>query len=259
MTEIITGDSYEILSEFPENSVHLTFTSPPYYNAREYTQYSGYASYLDAMFNIFIGVYDVTQVGRHCVINTSPVLVPRPKDGSGSESSRMPITFDLNTTMEAIGWEFVDDIIWLKPLGAGAGRNRNWKRQGRRPLTWKPELITEYVMVYRKPGKLTRDVLSEYPKEIQEESAMPGDFETSQIWKINPRTDADHPAVFPFELARKVISAYSFIGDTVLDPFCGIGTTVLVANEMKRKGIGIEKNEEYARIASNKVSQQVLL
>ena len=244
---LMIGDARQRLHEVASGSVHLTFTSPPYFNARDYGGgpiYHDYTAYLTVLDAVFEQVHRCTAAGRYLVVNTSPVLVPRPVDSSASESSRLAIPFDLHGLLLDQGWQFAEDVIWRKPLGAGSGRLRNWEH-GHLPLTWKPELITEYLLAYRKPGRLTRDILLDYPPEARAASRMGIDFERSNVWEIAPRSHPDHPAVFPAELARRAIKAWTFAGDVVLDPFAGTGTTCWAAEGLGRRSIGIEQNAGY--------------
>lgn len=244
---ILIGDALDRLHELSAGDVHLTFTSPPYFNAKDYDapEYPTYEWYLSELAAVFKQVHHVTAPGRYLVVNTSPVLEPRPIDGSSSQSTRRAIPFDLHVRLTAMGWEFVEDIIWRKPLASAGGRLRGWKRHGFLPLTYKPELVTEYVLAYRKPGRLAKDVLAGYDARDRANSAMPAGFEPSNVWDIPPRSHPDHPAVFPRELAERVIQAYSFEGDTVLDPFAGTGTTLWAAEALGRRSIGIERNPDY--------------
>lgn len=245
---ILIGDALDHLPTLEPDSVHLTFTSPPYFNARDYDgsePWPSYAAYLTSLALTFDAVQQVTAPGRYLVVNTSPVLVPRPIDGSSSQSTRHAIPFDLHARLVAQGWEFVEDIVWVKPAAASRGSARGWRRHGWQPLTWKPELVTEYILAYRKPGRLTKDVLADYDDKARLASVMPGDFEPTNVWEIAPRQHPTHPAVFPRELAERVIRAYSFVGDVVLDPFAGTGTTLWAAEELGRRSIGIERNAEY--------------
>ena len=252
---VLRGDAALLLDELAGDTVDLTFTSPPYFNARDYAEYESYPAYLAAMADVFAEVLRVTKAGRYLVVNSSPVLQRRPVDGSSTESTRLPLPFDLHQRLAAMGWLFVDDLIWRKPTGAAAGRSRGWTRHGRTPLTWKPELVTEYLMVYRKRGRLTRDVLADYDAETRAASAMPAEFERSNVWEIAPRSDPAHPAVFPVELARRIVAAYSFAGDLVLDPFAGTGTTGAAAAELGRDYILVERDAAYADTAEQRLAQ----
>ena len=110
---IVHGDVREILKTVPEDSIHLTFTSPPYYNARDYSIYPSYENYLIFLDEVFKQVHRVTKEGRFLLINTSPIIVPR--ISRQHSSKRYPIPFDLHNYIVNAGWEYLDDIIWLKP------------------------------------------------------------------------------------------------------------------------------------------------
>lgn len=121
------GDSEELLRELPSESVDLVFTSPPYYNAKpEYTEYLSYEEYLLKMKKIIHECARVLNEGRFFVINVSPVLIRR---ASRSEASRrIAVPFDFHRLFIEEGFEFIDDIIWMKPEGAGwaTGRGRRF-------------------------------------------------------------------------------------------------------------------------------------
>ena len=134
-------------------------------------------------------------------------------------SRRYPIPFDLHSIVVDLGWEFIDDIVWAKPEASVKNRNGGFQ-QHRKPLGYKPNMVTEYVMVYRK--KSTRLIdwnMKQYPNGTIQESKVECDFETTNLWHIDPMSDAVHSAVFPHELCDRVIRFYSFVGDLVFDPF----------------------------------------
>lgn len=260
--ELIVADCIDAMAALPTESVHLTFTSPPYFNARGYAHYESYSEYLDFLTAAFGQVLRLTKPGRYCVINSSPVLVARPIDGSSTESTRLGIPFDLHARLSAQGWAFAEDIIWRKPLGSVPRRRGGWLRHGQAPLTWKPDLVTEYLLAYRKPGRLTRDCLADYSAEVRNASRMPSDFERSNIWEVQPASHPNHPAVFPVSLAERCIRAWSMVGDTVLDPFAGVGTVGSVAQRLGRCATLIERDAGYAALAQRQLDterQQALL
>ena len=125
--------------------------------------------------------------------------------------------------------------------------------QHRKPLGYKPNPCTECVMVYRKKtDKLIDWNMKQYDKKIVEESKINGDFESSNIWKIDPTFDKTHSAVFPLELCNKVIKFYSFKGDLVFDPFAGSGTFGKSAINLDRFFFLTEKEKRYIeRIKEN--------
>jgi len=247
---IAQGDSEELLQELPAGSVNLIFTSPPYYNARpEYTDYVTYEEYQLKIRKIIQNAHRVLAEGCFFVMNVSPVLVRRT---SRSEASRrIAVPFDMHRLFIEEGYDFIDDIIWEKPEGAGwaTGRGRRFAAD-RNPLQYKPVPVTEYLLVYRKhTDKLIDWNIRAHPnKETVKASKVGDDYDRTNIWKITPSHDPRHPAIFPVELAEKVIKYYSFKGDVVLDPFAGIGTVGKAAAKLGRRFVLLEQNPKYVSI-----------
>ena len=247
---VVTGDAERILKFVPSESIHLTFTSPPYYNARDYSIYPSYHQYLKFLERVFKEVHRITKEGRFFVLNTSPIIIPRV--GRKYSSKRYPIPYDIHPLLIKMGWEFIDDIIWAKPEASVKNRNAGFL-QHRKPLAYKPNARTENIMVYRKRTRKLLDWnIKQYPKEIIERSKISGDYESSNIWDIDPSFDKTHSAVFPAELCNKVIKFYSFEGDLVCDPFAGSGTLGKAAVNLKRYFFMTEKENIYTeRIKEN--------
>ena len=124
---IALGDCSELLDEMPAASVDLVFTSPPYFNARpEYSEYEEYQDYLREMRAVIQRCHRVLNEGRFFVMNTAPVLLRRA--GRNQSSKRIAVPFDLHGLFIEAGFDFIDDIIWAKPEGAGwaTGRGRRF-------------------------------------------------------------------------------------------------------------------------------------
>ncbi|MBN1330780.1 MAG: site-specific DNA-methyltransferase [Candidatus Heimdallarchaeota archaeon] len=249
------GDSEELLKDMPSESVDLIFTSPPYFNARpEYADYIQYDDYLRKIRKIIHECYRVLNEGRFFIINVSPVLVRRANRNESSK--RLAVPFDIHRLFIEEKFEFIDDIIWVKPEGAGwaTGRGRRFAAD-RNPLQYKPVPVTEYVLVYRKQTtKLIDWHIRKHPnKEMIDKSKIKDGYDTTNIWKIHPAHSKKHPAIFPLELAEKVIKYYSFINDVVLDPFAGIGTVGEAACLLSRRFVLFEINEEYVRVIKQNI------
>ena len=246
----ILGDSRAALAEFPLDSAQLVFTSPPYFNAKpECAEYVDYPSYLEFLGEVFEACHAVLAEGRFLIVNVSPVLVRRTSRSTASK--RLPIPFDLHPVLDRIGFEFIDDIIWRKPEGAGwhLGRGRRFAAD-RQPLQYKPVTVTEYVLVYRKKtDRLIDWNLRNHPDPTAvERSLILGEYDKTNVWDITPSNHKAHPAVFPDELVSKVVRYYSFEGDSVLDPFAGTGTVGRVAAAMGRRFLLIEKRADYFEV-----------
>lgn len=247
---IALGDAEKVLRDFPAESLDLIFTSPPYYNARpEYEDYLTYEEYLLKMQKVIRACHRVLNEGRFFVMNISPVLIRR---ANRTESSRrLAVPFDMHRLFIEEGFDFIDDIIWVKPEGAGwaTGRGRRFAAD-RNPLQYKPVPVTEYLLVYRKHTKRLIDwnIRTHPDQDKVKASVVPEDYEHTNIWEIKPTYDKEHPAVFPEELAAKVITYYSFVDDVVLDPFAGSGTVGLAAVKLKRRFVLIDKEPKYVNL-----------
>lgn len=251
------GDSKEILADMPAESVDLIFTSPPYYNARpEYTDYITYEEYLLEIRKVIQKCHRVLAEGRFFAMNVSPVLIRRVSRSASSQ--RIAVPFDVHRIFIEEGFDFIDDIIWVKPEGAGwaTGRGRRFAAD-RNPLQYKAVPVTEYVLVYRKRSDRLIDwFIRKHPnQEIIKQSKIKDNYEKTNIWKIHPAYSKKHPAVFPVELAEKVIQYYSFKNDVVLDPFAGMGTLGEAAMKLGRRFVLIEINKEYVEIMRNEAKK----
>lgn len=240
---VVCGDVRDVMKVVPDESVHLTFTSPPYYNARDYSIYPSYEAYLNFLEEVFSDVYRITKEGRFLIVNTSPVIIPR--ISRAHSSKRYPIPFDLHHRLVKMGWEFIDDIVWMKPEYSVKNRIGGFQ-QHRKPLAYKPNSVTEYLMVYRKQTDRLLDWnIRQYDADTVNESKVPDGYESTNVWQICPKSDKIHSAIFPVDLCKRVVEYYSFKGDLVFDPFGGSGTLGRTAKSMGRKFFLAEKEPEY--------------
>jgi len=255
--KVVLGDAAECLSDLPPNSVQLVFTSPPYYNAKpEYTEYLDYQEYLNLLRRVFLRCHEVMSEGRFFIINVSPILIRRPSRQFASR--RIAVPFDVHGVLSSIGFEFIDDIIWVKPEGAGwaTGRGRRFAAD-RNPLQYKPVPVTEYILVYRKktPKLIDWNIRTHHDPKLVKRSRINGIYDVTNVWYIPPGHHKDHPAVFPDQLVEKVIRYYSFIGDMVLDPFAGSGTLGRVALKMDRRFFLIDNEPKYFVVMFKELSK----
>lgn len=250
MNQVVMGDALEVMSRLPPDTAQLVVTSPPYYNAKpEYTEYLDYQNYLEFLRLAFSKTHRILSDGRFLVVNVSPVLVRRTSRNTASK--RIPIPFDINRLLVDVGFEFIDDIIWVKPEGAGwnTGRGRRFAAD-RQPLQYKPVPVTEHVLVYRKQTDKLIDwnLRHHHDPALIEASLIEGEYDVTNVWHIHPAHNKVHPAVFPDELVRRLVRYYSFKDDLVLDPFAGSGTVGRVAHGMGRRLLLIENEPKYFRL-----------
>lgn len=254
---VVRGDVKDILKYVPDESIHLTFTSPPYYNARDYSIYQSYSEYLEFLADVFKEVHRITKEGRFFLLNTSPIIIPR--ISRQHSSKRYPIPFDIHPYLIQMGWDFIDDIVWVKPEASVKNRNAGFL-QHRKPLGYKPNPLTEYVMVYRKKtDKLLDWNIRQYDWETVKQSKVLEEYETSNVWEIDPVFDKVHSAVFPKELCNRVIKLYSYKGDLIFDPFAGSGTLGKAAIDLDRYFFLTEKEPKYIELVRREIGSKSLL
>lgn len=257
--------SCENMPELNNDSVALTVTSPPYWNAIDYdihasdksqhyrtrayaNGYSDYAEYLDWLERIFAEVYRVTKPGGFCAIVIGTVLL---------DGKHYPVPFDLVSRLCTKGWEFHQDIIWHK-CTAGVKR-AGVTIQKPYPGYFYPNIMTEYILIFRKPGlpiyqnrKVEEKVQAQFP--INRLFTMDV---ANNVWHIAPVPPdvLDHPCPFPEEIPYRLISMYSYPGDLVLDPFLGSGQTTKVAKWLNRQFVGYETIAKYVELAKHRLSE----
>lgn len=252
---VVNADTIETMKLLEDESIHFTFTSPPYYNARDYSIYPSYKHYLEFLAEVFKEVHRITKEGRFLIVNTSPIIIPR--ISRSHSSKRYPIPFDIHPYLMEMGWEFIDDIVWLKPEASVKNRIGGFQ-QHRKPLGYKPNSVTEYLMVYRKSTEKLLDWnIRQYDWQTVQESKVAEGYESTNVWKIDPCFNKVHSAVFPVELCKRVIQYYSYKGDLVFDPFGGSGTMGKTAKNLGRHFFLTEKDETYFEYMKSKKSKDM--
>lgn len=252
------------MNQIVDNSVALSVTSPPYWNAIDYdihasdnrqhyrtraysegyTEYNEYLDWLDHIFGE--EVLRVTKPGGFCAIVIGTVLL---------KAKHYPVPFDVIAHLVAKGWEFHQDIIWHK-CTAGVKR-AGVTIQKPFPGYYYPNIMTEYILIFRKPGQpIYRDKTEEekeagrYP--INRVFTMDV---ANNIWHIAPVPPnfLDHPCPFPEEIPYRLIQMYSYPNDLVLDPFVGSGQTIKVARHLDRRYVGYDILEKYVQLSKDRL------
>lgn len=265
MINQIFAHSCEKMLEIGDNLVSLTVTSPPYWNAIDYdihandhTQYyrtrkysNGYHEYEDYqewLGKSFNEVFRVTKPGGFCVVVIGTVL---------HEGRHFPVPFDFTSNMIKNNWEFHQDIIWHK-CTAGVKR-AGVSIQKPFPGYFYPNIMTEYILVFKKPGQ---QIYKDISQEKKDASAYPinkiftMDI-ANNIWHIAPVPPGliDHPCPFPEEIPYRLISLYSYKNDLILDPFVGSGQTLKVAHYLNRNYVGYEIIQKYVDLSQKRIEE----
>jgi DNA modification methylase len=249
---LINGDSRD-LSFLDDNSIHLVVTSPPYWNLKRYNEnpdqlghIQDYEAFLFELEKVWRHVYRILVPGGRLVCVVGDVCVARRDFG---RHLVFPLHADICVICRRIGFDNLNPIIWHKIANASYEVENGSKFLGK---PYEPNAIVkndmEFILMQRKPGGYRK------PTNAQREASRINkeDFDRwfQQIWNITGASTKQHPAPFPLGLATRLVRMFSFTGDTVLDPFCGSGTTMIAALRSNRNSIGIEIDPEYCRMAA---------
>jgi len=235
--QVHCGDSRN-LSVIPDESIHLMVTSPPYNCGKEYDDDLNLSEYRELLFEVFEQVYEKLVVGGRACINVANI----------GRNPYIPLHSYIINDMLEIGYLMRGEIIWQK--AASAGGSTAW---GSWMLATNPTLrdVHEYILVFSK-GSMR------LPSNGKVSTITKNNFmeSTTSIWNFPPESAkrVGHPAPFPEELPYRLIQLYTFEGDVVLDPFCGSGTTCVVALKTGRHFVGFDINEEYVNLAKDRIS-----
>ena len=249
------------ISFIPEQSVHLVITSPPYWTLKRYNEneaqlghIADYESFLESLAKVWKEAYRVLVPGGRLVCVVGDVCLSRRAFG---RHLVMPLHADIAVICRKIGFDNLNPIIWHKISNATFEANNGTKFLGK---PYEPNAIIkndiEFILMQRKPGGYRQ------PTEEQRRKSMidKDDYATwfRQFWTITGASTKHHPAPFPLELAYRLVRMFSFWGDTVLDPFCGTGTTMLAAMKCGRNSIGIEIDGDYCQMALKRLKTESL-
>jgi DNA modification methylase len=249
---LIHGDARD-LSFVADESVHLVVTSPPYWNLKRYNEnpdqmghIQDYEAFLAELRKVWEHVFRVLVPGGRLVCVVGDVCVSRRRFG---RHLVFPLHADISVICRRIGFDNLNPIVWHKIANASYEVSNGSKFLGK---PYEPNAIVkndmEFILMQRKPGGYRK------PTEEQRRSSMidKKDFDRwfQQIWNIPGASLKHHPAPFPLELASRLVRMFSFSGDTVLDPFCGTGTTMIAALKHGRNSIGVEIDDDYCRMAA---------
>ena len=248
LNKIICADVLDGLKGLEKESVHLTFTSPPYNVNIDYDNADdnlSYANYIQWLKDIFKVIYNKTVKGGRIAINIDAITN---RENDKDKEYVRAIYPHLYQIMKDIGWKFRTEICWYKQNTVGRATAWGSYKSSSNPCIRRNH---EYILVWSKDDwKLESDIKSDLTKQ---------EFElyTISTWHVQPQTRklAGHPAGFPEELAKRVIKLFSFPGQTILDPFSGTGTTPTVAYMWNRKYIGIDNSSKYCDFARNRIAE----
>lgn len=255
---ILVGDSQD-LSAIPNESVHLVLTSPPYWNLKEYNDHQeqlghidDYEFFLDKLDAVWRNCFDKLVVGGRMVVVVGDVMQSRKVHG---KHKVIPLHADIQVRCEKIGFDNLAPLFWHKISNATFEVKGNSKFLGK---PYEPNAVikhdVEYILMLRKSGGYRAPTPDQ--RRLSIISVEEFDVWFQQIWSLpGASTRNGHPAPFPENLANRLIRMFSFVGDTVLDPFLGSGTSMVAAAKIGRNSIGIEIDEVYASYAKTRMEK----
>ena len=254
----ILGDARN-LSFLDHQSVHLVVTSPPYWTLKEYLPHpdqlghvEDYENFLEALAAVWRECYRVLVPGGRLVCVVGDVCLSRRKNG---RHVVVPLHADICVMCRKLGYDNLNPIIWHKIANANYEVNGSTTFLGK---PYEPNAIIkndiEFILMQRKPGGYRKPTeeqrrRSKISKEEHEEWFQ-------QFWTLGGASTRNHPAPFPTKLAHRLVRMFSFVEDTVLDPFLGTGTTSIAAMQCGRNSVGVEIEETYLKQAKRRVEKE---
>jgi len=254
------GDARE-LQDVRSESVHLVLTSPPYWTLKEYRKSPGqmghiesYERFLTELDQVWRRCFEALVPGGRLICVVGDVCLSRRKNGG--RHTVVPLHSAIQERCRLIGFDNLAPIIWHKIANAvyeveGAG--------GFLGKPYEPNAVIkndiEFILMQRKSGGYRTPSIEERILSLISAENYQKWFQ--QIWTgLTGASTRQHPAPYPLELAERLVRMFSFVGDTVLDPFMGTGTTNLAASNWGRNSIGIEIDPHYFRQAANALSSK---
>ncbi len=258
--KIINGDSRRML-ELPDTSVHLTITSPPYWQLKDYGTedqigfHDSYENYINNLNLVWKECYRVLHNGCRLCVNIGDQFARAVYYG---RYKVIPIREEIIKFCETIGFDYMGAIIWQKVTTSNTSGGGVQMGSYPYPRNGIVKIDYEFVLVFKKLGDAPKPT-----KEQKEQSKMTAEEWNTFFaghWNFAGARQNNHIAMFPEELPRRLIKMFSFVGETVLDPFAGSGTTSLAAKKLERNSIGYEINSEFVPVIKEKleVSQKDL-
>ena len=260
--QLLQGDSRD-LSLIDDHSVHLVVTSPPYWTLKQYRDHD---SQLGAVIDYEVFLQELDAVWSHCLRVLVPggrlicvvgdVCLSRRKNGG--RHTVVPLHAGIQEHCRNIGFDNLAPIIWYKIANAVFEASGNGGGFLGKP--YEPNAVIkndiEFLLMQRKPGGYRQPTLPTRILSIISSENHKLWFQ--QIWSgVTGASTRGHPAPYPEELATRLIRMFSFVGDTVLDPFMGTGTTTVAAAKWGRNSIGIELDPEYFTMSERRIRKAV--
>ena len=267
--KVVFGNSLH-MSELENESVQLVVTSPPYFNAPfDYPDFfKTYNDFLTLIKGVAKELKRVVAKGRVCCFVVDDMLV---------DGDKFPVVADITKIMMRAGFRYRDRIVWIKPKGyVRISRRSGVILQHPYPMYFYPDNLQESILIFQK-GKFDYSYLKKLPPKVVEDSkvdvkdfnqsgmaltvwddiagernTIPDTWRVTNVLPMKGRLE-EGIAAFPEEIAKRLIKLFTFVGENVLDPFAGSGTTLKAAKELRRNSYGYEIDLELKPVIAEKL------
>ena len=252
--KIIFGDSRS-LNKIKDKSVQLIITSPPYWQLKDYGTDNqigfndSYEDYINNLNLVWSECYRVLADGCRLCINIGDQFARSVYYG---RYKVIPIRTEIIRFCESLGMDYMGAIIWQKPTTMNTSGGGAIMGSFPYPRNGILKMDYEFILIFKKLGNAPK------PSKEQKQNSILTKEEWNKYfashWKFNGAKQLEHIAMFPEELPKRLIKMFSFVGETVFDPFAGSGTTSLVAMKLGRNSIGYEVNRDFLPIMQKRFS-----
>jgi len=253
--KVIIGDARR-MTETDNGAVQLIVTSPPYWQIKDYgkgDQQIGfnetYEEYISSLNQVWDECYRVLEDGCRLCVNIGDQFA---RAATYGRYKVIPIREEIIRHCESIGFDYMGAIIWQKKTTMKTTGGASVMGSFPYPRNGLVEIDYEFILLFKKLGKHESTI----SKETKVASVMTKEEWRKYFtghWNFAGVRQNDHVAMFPEELPRRLIKMFSFVGETVLDPFLGSGTTSKVARELRRSSVGYEINEDFVALITKKI------
>ncbi|MEN3045315.1 MAG: site-specific DNA-methyltransferase, partial [Candidatus Hydrothermales bacterium] len=247
------GDCRKMI-ELQDETIDLIVTSPPYWNLKDYNVENQIGfnqslhDYLKDLFIVWAECFRVLRAGARLCVNVGDIFLRTSIYGF---HKIVPIHAEIVIQAEKIGFDYMGAIIWQKRTNKRTTGGSSFMGSYPYPSNGMIEIDYEFILIFKKCGKSKK-----VSQEIKKQSGLTKEEWRDYFnghWAIPGVKQRGHCAMFPLEIPLRLIKMFSFVGDVVLDPFLGSGTTLQAAYILKRNGIGYEINKNYLNLIQEKL------
>lgn len=250
---IVHGDSRQ-MTALADTSVHLIITSPPYWQLKDYGTdnqigfHDSYESYINNLNLVWKECYRTLHNGCRLCVNIGDQFARSVYYG---RYKVIPIREEIIKFCETIGFDYMGAVIWQKVTTSNTTGGGVQMGSYPYPRNGILKIDYEFILLFKKPGDAPKPTKEQ--KELSRMTAEEWNTFFAGHWNFAGARQNNHIAMFPEELPRRLIKMFSFVGETVLDPFAGSGTTSLAAKNLDRNSIGIEVNADFIPVIQEKL------